>query len=312
MARTRNARGGRLGPRDMPQLRADLVGGFAGTVTKFDKGILEIADSGFSDIAVGNARALRTEAAAWQQALSAGVLWWVSPEMTEVAATAATSLPNGELDLLDEDADPSGLIFWAGPTGVSLPWAKSPDEHLTVSAFGPPTAPRLPVVAMAWRKVGPNLRFAAFTNDPRAVKAAKGPIPRAGIVEFDISGETTTDEIRVFNAILRATHALALQPGIGQLQQETATARGHGTGHAREPQEVTVVHLRRPASSPRPDNSPASERRYTHRWIVGGHWRNQAVGRKRAERRLTWIAPHIKGPKDKALVLKDRVNVLDS
>lgn len=33
-----------------------------------------------------------------------------------------------------------------------------------------------------------------------------------------------------------------------------------------------------------------------HRFIVRGHWRNQAVGPGRAERRKTWIAPHWKGP----------------
>lgn len=32
-----------------------------------------------------------------------------------------------------------------------------------------------------------------------------------------------------------------------------------------------------------------------HRFLVRGHWRNQAVGPKRAERRLTWIQPFYKG-----------------
>jgi len=31
------------------------------------------------------------------------------------------------------------------------------------------------------------------------------------------------------------------------------------------------------------------------RWIVRGHWRNQACGPARAERRMTWVRPHWKG-----------------
>lgn len=33
-------------------------------------------------------------------------------------------------------------------------------------------------------------------------------------------------------------------------------------------------------------------------WIVCGHWRNQAHGTGRAQRRLKWIEPHWKGPED--------------
>lgn len=49
---------------------------------------------------------------------------------------------------------------------------------------------------------------------------------------------------------------------------------------------------------------------WSHRWIVGGHWRNQAHGPGGRLRRPTWIAPHVKGPDDKPLVVKDRVGVV--
>jgi hypothetical protein len=293
----------------MPQLRADLVDAFAGKVKQRDK----VADSGLSNVRVEQARRLQADAAAWQAALETGALWWVSPEMTEIATTAAQSVPVGEIGLLDEDADPSGVIFWAGPTGASLPWANSPDQDRTTSAFGPPTAPRLRVVAMAWRRAGAGLRLAALTDDPRAVHGSRAPLPRTGIVEITISEEAGIDEVQQVNALLRATHALALQPGIGERHQETAHTPGHGTPRALEPQNVTVVYLRQPASPPREDDdiqTPA--RRYSHQWIVGGHWRRQAVGKGRSERRLTWIAPHIKGPEHTNLVLKDRVNVWNS
>jgi len=46
---------------------------------------------------------------------------------------------------------------------------------------------------------------------------------------------------------------------------------------------------------------------YTHRWVVGGHWRHQPYGPK-SDRyyKQIWIAPYVKGPEDKPLVIKDR------
>ena len=44
--------------------------------------------------------------------------------------------------------------------------------------------------------------------------------------------------------------------------------------------------------------------RATSRWMVRGHWRAQACGRGRAERRPTWIAPYWKGPADGTGVAK--------
>lgn len=57
---------------------------------------------------------------------------------------------------------------------------------------------------------------------------------------------------------------------------------------------------------------PGAERPtdWSHRWIVGGHWRQQPHGPGGTLRRPTWIAPHVKGPDDKPLVLKDRVGVV--
>ena len=37
------------------------------------------------------------------------------------------------------------------------------------------------------------------------------------------------------------------------------------------------------------------------RWLVRGHWRQQPCGAGHAERRPTWILPHLKGPERKPL-----------
>ena len=46
---------------------------------------------------------------------------------------------------------------------------------------------------------------------------------------------------------------------------------------------------------------------YSHRWVVRGHWRWQACGKGRKDRRLTWISPHVKGPEDAPLIEVEQV-----
>ena len=43
------------------------------------------------------------------------------------------------------------------------------------------------------------------------------------------------------------------------------------------------------------DKSATEKRRLTGRWVVRGHWRNQAHGQAFSERKLKWIQPYIKG-----------------
>jgi hypothetical protein len=77
-----------------------------------------------------------------------------------------------------------------------------------------------------------------------------------------------------------------------------------------EPPAVHVVQLRRALHhGPTPEKGDGFE--YSHRWLVRGHWRMQACGPGRIERRPRWITEHIKGPDDKPLVVHDKVFSVD-
>jgi hypothetical protein len=68
--------------------------------------------------------------------------------------------------------------------------------------------------------------------------------------------------------------------------------------------EIAVIRLRRPAAARgEADGEPVD---WSCRWIVGGHWRNQACGTGRGAHRPVWIAPHLKGPEDKPLKVPAR------
>ncbi|GAB3160898.1 hypothetical protein GCM10027059_09840 [Myceligenerans halotolerans] len=308
MARSRVGRSSRIGPQDLPEVRAELVEAFGKKIARLDRLIAEAEDTGESVMPPRQLREIRAEAITWRAALEDGALWWVAEPMTEVAATAARTVPDEEATQLDEHADPSGLIYWAGSTGLTLPWRNAPAEHQTASAFGTLVPPQLPVAAMVWRTTDTIVQMAMLTDDARAVRVS--PNPRRKLVEIDPEVASEEDKALQLDMLLRATHALALQPGLGERRQETAHTVGHGTPRRREPQQVTVVSLRRPASPSRQDDDAgAPSRHWTHQWVVGGHWRRQPVGKDRKERRLTWIAPHIKGPEGAPLILKEHVKV---
>ena len=67
---------------------------------------------------------------------------------------------------------------------------------------------------------------------------------------------------------------------------------------------VVVVTLRRLRSTTSRESEESIA--YTHRWMVQGHWRNQWYPTE-VRHRPKWIAPYVKGPEDKPLLVKNRL-----
>lgn len=78
----------------------------------------------------------------------------------------------------------------------------------------------------------------------------------------------------------------------------------------RLPSTVTVVKMRRLAGASRAEGESQVE--WAHRWIVRGHWRNQPckMDDQWTHRRI-WIAPFVKGPEDKPLLISEKVYSLE-
>jgi hypothetical protein len=71
--------------------------------------------------------------------------------------------------------------------------------------------------------------------------------------------------------------------------------------------EIRVIALRRVNRHSFDDrDSDSEEVDWSHRWIVGGHWRNQWYP-SISDHRQIWINPYIKGPDDKPFVPRDTV-----
>ena len=110
--------------------------------------------------------------------------------------------------------------------------------------------------------------------------------------------------------------SLATQPNIVDLSHETPARpearRAQRAGYSYP--AVRVVDVRRTVYegaglNREPVDTPTG-RRYRVRWPVAGHWRKQPYGPGRAYRRLTYIAPYIKGPEGAPLRSGARVHVL--
>lgn len=84
-------------------------------------------------------------------------------------------------------------------------------------------------------------------------------------------------------------------------------ARREAQRHGYDPHAPRVIELRRPTNR---EMDPEGERlrdvNWSHRWIVGGHWRNQWFPSEQRHKQI-YIGAYEKGPADLPLVIRDRV-----
>jgi hypothetical protein len=79
-------------------------------------------------------------------------------------------------------------------------------------------------------------------------------------------------------------------------------------------QQVTVIHLRKRKAAVVDGEEQHIE--WSHSWLVRGHWRQQWYGPKNGDENERfqvpiWIHPHLKGPEDAPLLVRDHIYSLD-
>lgn len=92
------------------------------------------------------------------------------------------------------------------------------------------------------------------------------------------------------------------QQTVANIEREyPGRAQRRAAARMRMPGYITVIKLRRTRHSYEHEGEEAVE--WNHRWIVGGHWRNQwypSLG----EHRQVWINMYVKGPEDRPLIVR--------
>jgi len=237
--------------------------------------------------------------------LGQAALWWIGADASELVEHAAPSMPPATLtpELMPDEV---GFVCFERPiTGVDA-------DHEGMA---------IEVDCILWERgtvVGHDaVSIIAWRHSDDA--GAPIPLGRADwIVGTDtdhrLDGLTDAQHASIVEdrRVLAALWQLSSQASIAdttEAEPDRATQRRL----ARRGHEVPTVRIVNLASHQRPHSAPSGDaeasREYRRRWIVGGHWRQQACGPQWSQRRPVYIAPHIKGPEDKPLVTPEPVKV---
>jgi hypothetical protein len=257
-------------------------------------------------------------------------LFFIEPDMTTLAAYAATSLP--DLTLYPEDVPtPYGLMY--SPEPLFIAGANRPHPNRIHGALWAPatvnsggeltdsqgrTVPRqaIWITYLVDRDV-----YIERIADPTKRARARAHLPRLhhlapiGIWICNYANPTDMAETRARGydtnpaQVMKTAWVLMQQEGLTQHTEagpdRAARKRLECAGLAEDADtRVRVIALRRPNKPA--DETGTSERDYHHQWVVRGHWRNQPYKTQGIVRPI-WIAPHIKGPDGAPLLGAERV-----
>ncbi len=250
-------------------------------------------------------------------ALRQAEMFWVARDMVDVALHAALTLP--EWTPAAAAPAPNGLLCWARPAG-SVPYG--PKQTST---------PDVPWDAVWWwiRPGGMMQLVSAsrFTKqqDLIAQFQVSTPVWAANTIVINPNESRTeeangTEDSHPFVSVVGAAWLLMAQANVAetrtigsppQPQPRSQTHTDMSAPPPREPSTVTIVELRaRATARDREPDPAATERTYTHRWPVEGHWRQQPCGPNNSQRKPKYITDYVKGPAGAPLINKDRVRVL--
>lgn len=226
---------------------------------------------------------------------SVASLYWISEDFTSLATQAGQDLE--EITMQADDL-PSrfGLLVWARPIGeIQRPFGTAGIRAVSWS----------PIPGGIWVNVYVQTDDAdPEIDDIAAWRSEWGWLmaPNVGVpLPFGALGRTEGDARHPDNFLLTmfATWFLMKQPGVAEetsVAPDKALARSYKRAN-KKPPEVKLIDLRRHVRRQGETAEEAEARRsLSVRFMVKGHWRNQAYGPKRGLRRMMYISPFVKGP----------------
>ena len=278
-------------PADVVDYRAALVTAWA------PGGVLARSVDEMWSLGVGQAATIDWE----RQMLPDARLWFVGGAMCELLTGAAPGLPAVEL-AAEMLPDSVGLVVFEVP----IIGKDGRDSEVTVT-----------VGAMLWGPVmfegttdhpWPEPRrclgisiYSPLGGHPQLLPTGTCVWPFGEPPDFALTGDPHRDaSLAEDRRRLLALWLLSSQPGVAT-ETEAVLPRHVARRAARagqEPPKVRVIHLRHIEGG----GQEAGDRSYHHRWLVSGHWRQQAVGPGHSQRRPTYIHPHLKGPEGAPLL----------
>lgn len=257
------------------------------------------------------------------QDLTDAALYWVTSPMAALAVSSAETLDEVRWCPSDQPVG-SGLLVWDhGISGAdfdqirvpvtAVSWHRHCDAGLAICLY-------MARHQLADMMEGQSLRAAARGRWPTAsalTDALNDVPPLLPVWSTEVA--TTTEWTPVMPSMpfatilssLYSTWVLMMQPGIADQTPQPVEPRVRKaiarTGK-RVP-DVTLIELRRRYMPRDHGDAPSPGRNYRVQWVVDGHWRNQAHGPGRADRKKIWIAPFTKGPEGAPMAATKKVHV---
>ena len=235
-------------------------------------------------------------------------LMWVNRDMTDLAVSAAASLP--EWSPAAAIPEEFGLIAWAKPVGT-FDWPVP----------GSAERVRMPVDVMCWGVLESSVGVSCGFRTERIAGQLNPGLARLPLMSHPVGMWNLEEPVdhRLDNgavspmSVLGAAWLLSQQPSISE-RREIHTATGQSTAEGDldpDPDAVSIIELRRlrQPDGAAGEGGSGESRRYDRRFWVSGHWRQQACGPGRKLRKPLWISPFIKGPEDAPLADTTRVYV---
>lgn len=236
--------------------------------------------------------------------LAAGEMFWVSADMVALALDAASDVPGftPETDL----PATHGVMVLEKPLPALTTWivdadARKQQVDLFVDVLSWTILEEMIFIeSFCQGSTIPNRLYAAVFEP---VRYFRGEASRFFAAEDE---GVDPDSHRMMQFLAAASHLMA-NPSVAARSTSTPkTPAARKAAKKGQSSTVTVVDLRAPHHVETGEKSETG-RVYTHRWIVRGHWRNQAHGKNRAQRRITWVPSYTKGPAGMPLKETERV-----
>lgn len=251
---------------------------------------------------------------------------WVGADIVPMIEQAASTIPAPDGGHLAADMIPApeGTVWFAGAdtlpisetTGsgevepvIGVSWAVTADAAYTVDG-----GRALGVTLWPWLRLGerlPVLGTCAVVAVAPAAAAMIGldPADMPTPVQLDWADTWGAPDGELLRTML-ATWVLCAQvlPRHIETANRAQRRRASRVLH-RDPIEWGEVHVSTLRTMHRDDGTggDGDGLAWTHQWVVSGHWRWQPCGPGRSERRLTWIAPYVKGPDGAPLLQVEQV-----
>lgn len=329
-------------PRDLPELRLHLLAQCA------PGGPLDRLSAVLGEQTIDGTPVSEFQAHTEHYRLANAALWWVSADMSALIDRAAATLPPTTLtvDLMPDEfgfalfarplmgsaadtgepmaidalswglgafRDPHGATLALGITAYRLlrpergpiidssgEQAPGPGDIVMVDGEPQYVVDSLPAGDMWMPAGGNNWCFGADTEDATVAAWKADPVRMASMSED--------------RRWLAALWLLAAQP----LAQSTtwrpnnkAKARRIAKAKLPSSSDVRLINVRHRAhDGEREPHAQNGGRNYTKRWMVEGFWRQQACGPGWTEHRPVFVEAHVRGPKDKPLIVREAVKVV--